>query len=166
MNAKEKTLESAKLLCPVTQDEIDFDAETTEERREPVSSGLPSSEPEKLPTSCPQLSAELSPEPPGSRNGKGEPEQIVLLNLPEDWEAHWKGMPEFAQKNLAPWKTVYVHFENRSDMESFARLTGQTITLNTRSIWWPEAEIGRMIDKRYIDALESQTDEIEILDEQ
>ena len=154
----------AKPFCPVTQEEIDFDAEPAQVALEEETEASPRPESEIPPTTCSSLTEGLSPEPP--INGNGEPEQIQLLAIPEDWEAHWKGMPDFAQRNLAPWKTVYVHFENRADMESFAKLTGQTITLNTRSIWWPEAEIGKMVDKRYIDELEADPGEVEILDEQ
>lgn len=79
-----------------------------------------------------------------------EPKQIQLLQLPEWWEEHWKGMPEFVQKDLSPFKTIYVHFETREHMEQFSRLVGQTVGLNTRFIWYPEAEIGRIADKRYV----------------
>lgn len=36
-------------------------------------------------------------------------------------------------------------------LQDFSELVKQTITLNTRSIWYPEAEIGRYSNKRYID---------------
>lgn len=60
-------------------------------------------------------------------------------------------MPEFVQNDLTPVKTIYVHFETLQDMAAFAVLVDQPITTNTRSIWYPEAEIGRFADKRYID---------------
>lgn len=88
-----------------------------------------------------------------------EPEQIPLLKLDEWWEEHWKGMPEYVSKDLTPFKTVYVHFEKREDMQAFAALVSQTITLDTKSIWYPKAEIGRIADKRYIDALPDPDDE-------
>jgi len=96
-----------------------------------------------------------------------EPEQVALFEKGEWWEEHWKGMPEFVQKDLAPWKSIYVHFENRQDMESFSKLVGQQIGLNTRSIWYPEAEIARLADKRYIDLDSGNSDEfVEVLDQQ
>lgn len=88
-----------------------------------------------------------------------EPEQIPLLKLDEWWEEHWKGMPEYVSQDLTPFKTVYVHFDKREDMQAFAALVGQTITLDTKSIWYPRAEIGRIADKRYIDALPDPDDE-------
>ena len=82
----------------------------------------------------------------------GEGEQAALIETGEKWEEAWRGMPEFAQEDLAPWKSIYVHFESREDMERFAKLVKQKIGLNTRSIWYPEAEIGRMTTKRYVDS--------------
>jgi hypothetical protein len=84
-------------------------------------------------------------------NDEKEP-QIPLFNKGEWWEEHWKGMPEFVQKDLKPFKTIYVHFEFRKDMEAFSELVQQQIGLNTQSIWYPEAEIGHYADKRYIDS--------------
>jgi hypothetical protein len=129
--------------------EIDFDAGAAQERPEPVG--------------CPAPTAEPSAGPQG--NGKGEPEQIELLRLPEDWEAHWKGMPEFEQKNLAPWKSIIVHFETRKDAESFAKLVGNPYVLTNRYMWYPEMEICRLADKRYIDELQTR-DDVEIIDQE
>ena len=78
--------------------------------------------------------------------------QIPLINIGEWWEEHWKQMPEFVQKDLEPWAIVCVYFESREDMESFSKLVGQNINLSTKSIWYPEAEIGRFAHKRYVDA--------------
>ena len=85
-------------------------------------------------------------------NGKIAPPQIGLFGDEEHWEEAWRGMPEFVQNDLAPFKTVYVHFENVEDMRAFATLIGQTLTMQTRSVWYPAAEIGRIANKRYVDA--------------
>ncbi len=92
------------------------------------------------------------PPAPTGEKSVGEPEQLTLLKIGEWWEELWNGMPEFIQEDLEPFKTIYVHFENRKDMEAFAGLVGQAITMDTRSIWYPEAEIGRFANKRYIEA--------------
>ena len=93
--------------------------------------------------------------------------QLQLIDVGEWWEEHWKGMPEFVQKDLEPFKTIYVHFESRKQMNAFAKLVGQTITLNTRSIWYPEAEIGRFIDKRYVDKPpDVDVEGIDVIDEE
>jgi hypothetical protein len=86
-----------------------------------------------------------------------EPEQVPLFEKGEWWEEHWKGMPEYVSKNLRPFKTIYVHFEDRESMQAFAKLLCQTITLETKSIWYPEAEIGVAADKRYIEMLEAES---------
>jgi hypothetical protein len=67
----------------------------------------------------------------------------------ENWRDLWQGMPEFIQEDLAPWKSLVVHFENKADMEAFAAAIGQKIRKTTRSIWFPPAEIGRYVNKRY-----------------
>lgn len=77
--------------------------------------------------------------------------QLALLDVGEWWEEHWKQMPEFVQKDLEPFKTIYVHFESREEMEKFAKLVGQQIGLNTRSIWYPEATIESYLNRRYVD---------------
>jgi hypothetical protein len=69
----------------------------------------------------------------------------------ESWREYWKGMPEFEQRDLTPLKQLTVSFETIKDMEEFAKLVGQTITLNTRSIWFPKADIGHLANKRYVD---------------
>jgi hypothetical protein len=85
--------------------------------------------------------------------------QVSLFDKGEWWQEFWKGMPEFVQEDLTPVKTIYVHFETREDMEAFAKLVDQPLTMNTRSIWYPEAEIGRIANKRYIDELPKELDE-------
>jgi hypothetical protein len=92
------------------------------------------------------------PEPPGQTTllpGVKDPEQLSLLDVPADWEANWKGMPEFRQENLKPWSTLPVHFKSRADRDAFAKLIGQTITDDTRSLWFPKARIDRYVDKRW-----------------
>ena len=75
--------------------------------------------------------------------------QLELFNLPEWWEEHWQDMPEFNQKDLTPFKSIYVHFKSIDDIEAFSKLIGQKIFLTTQSIWYPEAEIGRTAGKVY-----------------
>ena len=58
----------------------------------------------------------------------------------DDWRNHWRDMPEFRQGDLTPLKTLYVHFANQEDVERFAKLVGQNITLKTRFIWYPKTE--------------------------
>lgn len=78
-------------------------------------------------------------------------EQPALIEAGEWWQEHWKEMPEYKSQDLMPFKTIYVHFENRKDMEDFARLVKQTITLETQSIWYPELEVQKLINKKYVE---------------
>lgn len=79
-----------------------------------------------------------------------EHEQIALFDMREPWEDVWQGMPEFNQKDLTSKKQIIVHFSTLGDLELFAEAVGQTITPATRSIWFPQAEIGRYANKRYV----------------
>lgn len=68
---------------------------------------------------------------------------------PEDGE-DWKGMPEFTQEDKTGVRSVIVHFKTLDDKTAFMKTIGQTLTDKTRSIWFPEAEIERLMDKRYV----------------
>ncbi len=96
-----------------------------------------------------ELDATPEGEAPPDDLAAGPSEQMMLLDLEVPWRAAWRGMPEFVQEDLKPLKSILVHFETEEDMATFAKLLEQTITPNTRSLWFPEAEIGRMTDKRY-----------------
>lgn len=78
-----------------------------------------------------------------------EAEQLSFDGIESPWVVEWVGMPEFVQEDLTPRYSVIVHFESDEDMAAFAKLVEQTVTPNTRSLWYPEAEIGHMMDKRY-----------------
>jgi len=77
--------------------------------------------------------------------------ESTLFPLLEVWEMEWVGMPEFNQEDLTPWKSIYVHFESPGDLQKFADNLGKNLTENTRSVWFPDAEIGRYANKRYAD---------------
>lgn len=83
----------------------------------------------------------------------GDPEQTSFFDEDayENWAELWKGMPEFVQEDLAPVKSVIVHFATLADQAAFAKLVEQRIGPRTQSIWFPEAEIGHFADKRYAD---------------
>lgn len=69
------------------------------------------------------------------------------------WEDSWQGMPEFISEDLAPWRTIHVHFAKQEDVDSFAILVEQGITELTKWIWYPEAEIQKVNDKRWVSKL-------------
>ena len=81
--------------------------------------------------------------------------QMSLLGrIPEPWEKEWQDMPEFIQEDQGPFFTMKVHFANKEDLAAFAELVQQTITLKSKSIWYPKLEWKTQVDKRYIDTEE------------
>lgn len=87
--------------------------------------------------------------PKRTRN-KPKKVQKTFFNIPTWQEDEWQDMPEFTQEDLTPGKSIIVHFETKEDMDAFAELTDQKITMKTLSIWYPKAEIQRW-DKIYKD---------------
>jgi len=74
----------------------------------------------------------------------------------EAWKKEWKGMPEFMQEDVSPFKSIMVNFENKQDMEAFAKLIGQGITTKTQSIYYPKAKIDGIMNKRYVDTMKKK----------
>lgn len=72
-------------------------------------------------------------------------------SLETAWEAEWKGMPEFVQKDETSWHSLVMHFRNPDDLREFGKLLGQHIGPRPKALWFPAAEIGRYADKRYVD---------------
>jgi len=77
-----------------------------------------------------------------------------LLNPTHDWEKHWIGMPEFAQKDLRPNKQLLINFQSPEDVERFAERIGVKIhigkTRSLQNIWWPPVERMPMQDKVWV----------------
>jgi len=67
------------------------------------------------------------------------------------WKEHWKDMPEFVQEDLTPKQQIIVSFKSVEDRNKFAKLVGQKLTYKTQSIWYPAADIDRIVDKLYVD---------------
>lgn len=84
---------------------------------------------------------------------KQEKPQIALFDKGNWYDEHWKEMPEFVQKDAMPHRTLFVHFENDADVEKFSQLIEQPITSKAKFVWFPQAEIGVVVNKRYVDAL-------------
>ena len=83
----------------------------------------------------------------GGTPEQDEDDQPVLFEVTPDWVESWKGMPEFEQKDLTPSSSLLIHFVNKADRDTFAAFVQQTLTPSTKSIWFPKAEIARMVDK-------------------
>jgi len=65
--------------------------------------------------------------------------ESVGFILPEkvDFEKEWQGMPEFISDDQRGYQRIVVHFEEKKDVEAFAKLLKQKITPNTNAIWFP-----------------------------
>ena len=57
----------------------------------------------------------------------------------ENWQDHWKGMPDFKQ-DQRHWKKLTVKFQTEEDFNKFQQLIGQKITPKTAGIWYPAPE--------------------------
>jgi hypothetical protein len=67
----------------------------------------------------------------------GSPEEF-------DVEGEWEGMPEYDMENVGdPTKTIIINFATPEDVEEFSRVVGQTVTMATRSIWFPPKDAVR-----------------------
>ena len=68
-----------------------------------------------------------------------------VLKAPTLEHGVWQGLPEMAQKDLEPYKSVRVHFLTQEAYEAFRRLIGADTLrasggLNTESFWFPPIE--------------------------
>jgi hypothetical protein len=71
----------------------------------------------------------------------------------EAWKKEWQNMPEFVQEDLEPFKSLKVNFECESDLQEFAKLLDQNITLKTLSLWFPKYSRERPSKFLYINKL-------------
>ena len=82
---------------------------------------------------------------------KPNKKQDVLFGEQEAWQEEWQGMPEFDQKNLLPEYSVRVNFSSYEDLQKFASMVDQTISIKTQSIWFPKQERENLSNKRYVE---------------
>jgi len=74
----------------------------------------------------------------------------------EAWKKEWKGMPEFIQEDQSPFKSITINFMTKEDMEAFAELVSQKITVRTLYIYYPKEKIKPYMNKRYIDSIKKE----------
>ena len=86
------------------------------------------------------------------------------FDLPEtdqdQWEDHWKNMPEFEQDDLTPFRSFLVHIRNDADVTHFAKVMAQEFTDKTKSIWHPKLVREVYNDKAYTSETEATNDAI------
>lgn len=75
---------------------------------------------------------------------------LLSVNDPTvDPMSEWNGMPEFDQIDKTAKRQIVMNFKTDEDADQFGKLIDQNVTENTRSLWYPKAEIERLMDKRY-----------------
>jgi hypothetical protein len=69
----------------------------------------------------------------------------------EEWEIEWRGLPEFNQPDNGAFRQIIVSFEDQEGVDKFAKLIGQTLTEKTKSVWFPDRPINKVVDLFYFD---------------
>jgi hypothetical protein len=82
------------------------------------------------------------------RNEKKE-EMMPLID--SSWKSEWKDMPEFIQDCVEPFQTIIMRFRSQEDVNAFSKLLDQTITPNTKSLWYPKLVQKSRKERRYAD---------------
>lgn len=67
------------------------------------------------------------------------------------WKEEWVNMPEFLQGEQKPYKEIIIRFPSEEDLNAFAELIKQKLTLKTKSIWYPPIVRGVNANKRWVD---------------
>jgi hypothetical protein len=65
--------------------------------------------------------------------------------------AEWKDMPEFVQEKQQPYAQMIIRFRNQQDLDDFAEIIDQKLTVKTKSLWHPQLVRGMHGKKRWID---------------
>ena len=128
--------------------EPDPERSDTERVKAPILAQTPEPPPQEEPEAGTEGPLVLD-QPSNGSEGRGG--QLSILEEPEWWGEDWQDMPEFIQNDLTSYRSLIVHFATPEDLAEFSRVVDQALTYNTRSIWFPRAEIGRLVDKRYVD---------------
>jgi len=96
----------------------------------------------------------------GYRSGKPKQmiEQVSFEDFTQDsegwetkWESEWQDMPEYEQKDLSPYRMVYMFFKCEKDVKDFESKIGQKIFPLRKSYWHPEAEVRHASYKLWVD---------------
>lgn len=55
----------------------------------------------------------------------------------DEWEKHWFDMPECKSSDLKMYKRLIVNFRCAEDYEEFRRVTGLSLTMKTKTTYFP-----------------------------
>lgn len=75
--------------------------------------------------------------------------QDTLFDTETKAEAEWQGMPEFVSKEMLPFHTVNVHFENPDHLKDFEVIIDQKVTQETKYVWHPKKVLLKVANLRY-----------------
>jgi len=62
-----------------------------------------------------------------------------------DWKSEWKDMPDYSQGDKKAVKRVVINFETVEDMEEFNKITGLSVTMKTKGVFYPQKEYKKII---------------------
>jgi len=85
-----------------------------------------------------------------SRRGLLRCQEDWLFDLPDEHGPHLESLPDYKHEYLQPWQTVMVHLASREDKNALAKLLGQTITDETKYLWFPKPDMKRVSNKRWV----------------
>jgi len=82
----------------------------------------------------------------------GELAKLIDMDLTpvNNSEDEWQGMPECEADNQKAFRDIVIHFRNDGDVAQFARLLKQPVSPKAKYLWFPENEIDRVADKRWV----------------
>lgn len=81
-----------------------------------------------------------------SLTGFTDSEIDAFLGEPIEGEAQaWDGMPEYEHEDQQSVRKIIVHFATMNDVHAFAKLIGQPITENIKSIWYPQVKASKVV---------------------
>lgn len=76
-------------------------------------------------------------------------ENLESLQIVTDPQAEWAGMPGYISEDKTAFKQILVSFKDEAGVQEFAEKVGQRISMQTRSIWYPEVSPDIVKDLRY-----------------
>jgi hypothetical protein len=77
-----------------------------------------------------------------------EGEEAMLFG--QTVEPTWRGMPSFEHEDTTAYRTIRVHFANQEDLDAFAKLIDQTVTEETKYLWFPKADTDPHIAHQFV----------------
>jgi hypothetical protein len=77
-------------------------------------------------------------------------EQMSFIEEGNKWDDYWVGMPEYDIEDQAPKQQIVVNIRDEADRAALSKALKQTLTTQTKSVWYPPANIVKMVDKAYI----------------